>query len=278
MQKINRDGSKIAMWQEVFNLSHAGAIQAGDAAYAEIISIVMPEAADAGCQRLITQSGAAASAMCRKKTWDLTADAFDQLLRYLHPDQASAGRCYENIRQKLIKYFECRQCLWPEDLADQTIDRVARKIIEGTELWASNPVSYFYGVARNVLREYWNAPERGAVSTDDIPESIHPCVDLRKLKEIEAQEQLNVLQVTVLKQCLENIKSESRDLIIEYYQGEKGSRKRRRKMLADQLGIPANALRIRIHRIKGRLAQMVEECLRLLQESEGPPVNPPVRH
>jgi hypothetical protein len=50
-------------------------------------------------------------------------------------------------------------------------------------------------------------------------------------------------------------------LLIEYYKGEKGDRIRHRKLLARQLGIPPNALRIRVHRIREKLERCVNESV-----------------
>ena len=90
----------------------------------------------------------------RKKDWVLTKEALDKLLACLDQNREQAASRYEIIRRKLMKYFECRGCCSPEDLADETINRVARRIYEGKEIWTSEPANYFYGVARNVLKEY----------------------------------------------------------------------------------------------------------------------------
>jgi DNA-directed RNA polymerase specialized sigma24 family protein len=252
-------------WQEFVNPSQP--IEHCDPC-TETASTTRQELADEDCQPRLTRSGHTLGTGHRKEVAGLNADAFDQLLKYLHPDRTEAGDRYESIRERLIKYFECRECLYGEDLADETIDRVARKIAEGTEVWASNPISYFYGVARNVSREHWNSPERRALSTDCLSESMQACSDLKRIKEIEAQDQLTPLRVTALKECLDRLKAESREVIIEYYNGEKTDRKRQRRVLANELGIPPNALRIRIHRIRRNLVGMVDDRLRELQQDQ----------
>ena len=59
---------------------------------------------------------------------DLSQEAFDRLLAWLNPNRALAGEKYEEIRRRLIKIFTCRGCTCPEVLADETINRVARKV------------------------------------------------------------------------------------------------------------------------------------------------------
>jgi hypothetical protein len=60
---------------------------------------------------------------------------------------------------------------------------------------------------------------------------------------------------------LELLTPEDREMIITYYRGERATKIRNRKQLADRTGLGENALRIRTHRIRVRLAQCVEGCL-----------------
>ena len=100
----------------------------------------------------------------RKKEWVLTREAFDKLLTCLDPDRERAGIRYEIVRLKLVKFFEWRGCESPEDQADETINRVARRIDEGEVI--NNLESYFLGVARLLLleSEKRRAKERAAVA------------------------------------------------------------------------------------------------------------------
>ncbi len=65
-----------------------------------------------------------------KKEWALTPEAFDTLLACLDRDRDRAAEKYEEIRNALITFFEHRGCLSPEEYADETINRVARRISE----------------------------------------------------------------------------------------------------------------------------------------------------
>src|SRR5689334_23839809 len=60
--------------------------------------------------------------------WTLEPAAFQELLDWLAPDPETAGQQYELIRQKLIALFQCRACAFPDELADETINRVVRKL------------------------------------------------------------------------------------------------------------------------------------------------------
>ena len=79
---------------------------------------------------------------------------FEKLLDWLDSDQIEAALKYEAIRTNLIRIFSSRGCLVPDELADDVFDRVAKKINEIIPSYEGEPALYFYGVARNVFREY----------------------------------------------------------------------------------------------------------------------------
>src|SRR5262245_41567772 len=57
-------------------------------------------------------------------------ETFDKLLIRLNPDRERAGEEYELLRLKLLTYFRSRAYLRAEDLADETLNRLAKKIAE----------------------------------------------------------------------------------------------------------------------------------------------------
>ncbi|HSN85583.1 MAG TPA: hypothetical protein VL025_02445, partial [Thermoanaerobaculia bacterium] len=89
----------------------------------------------------------------------LNRDSFDALLACLDSDRDRAAEKYEIIRRKLIRLFEWRGCELPEDLADVTLDRVAKRMGEGVQL-QSDPLGYIYGVAHLVYKEEWRRAAR----------------------------------------------------------------------------------------------------------------------
>lgn len=175
---------------------------------------------------------------------ELTQEAFDRLLVWLNPDREQAGRKYEEIRLRLIKIFTCRGCVTPEDLADDTINRVARKVPEIVPSYVGDPTLYFLGVAHNVCLEYFRKrPEPDPPPLPDDP---------------ERKEQLD----ECLDRCMQRLTSKNRQLILEYYREEKHSKIDHRKELAQRLGIALNALRIQACRIRASLQECVFECLK----------------
>ena len=176
--------------------------------------------------------------------WEISQDAFDKFLEWLDPDREQVGTKYETIRRKLIKIFVCRGCPLGEDLADETINRVIRKVPEIAASYTGDPAAYFCGVARNVHLEYVKKrPDPLAMPDPDPPQQ----------KELEYE---------CLEQCMGKLMPDNRELMLEYYQKEKQAKIDHRKKLAARLGIAVNALRIRAHRIRLSLQSCMENCLK----------------
>ena len=62
----------------------------------------------------------------------LRFEQFEALLQQLGPDREFAGTRYEQLRRRLISFFEYRHCRDAESLADRTLDRVARLLAKET--------------------------------------------------------------------------------------------------------------------------------------------------
>ena len=178
-----------------------------------------------------------------KKNWVLTQEAFDALLGWLDPNRAIAGQRYEDIRRRLVTIFSCRGCSEPEDLADETINRVTSKLPTVEPDFVGDPSRYFYGVANKVYFEYLRRKP-----PPEIPPA-PPC-DENVEKEFYC-----------LERCMQKLTAENRELAIEYYQDEGQAKIDRRKRLAGQLDITINALRIQAFRIRASLQQCVANCL-----------------
>src|ERR671927_1499820 len=95
-----------------------------------------------------------ASRRAPEKEWELTREAFANVLAWLDQDAGKAGEKYEEIRAALIEIFMCRGCPIAEELADDTIDRVIRKLDAIRENYIGDPALYFYGVAQMIHLEY----------------------------------------------------------------------------------------------------------------------------
>lgn len=166
-----------------------------------------------------------------------TADAFEQFLGWLGPDPETAGRKYESIRRRLIMMFRAKQCVFAEDLADATFERVARKLGDLAAGFTGDPTAYFYGVAKKIYLEY----QREIAVIRSRFEFSPPA----KTDDTDLEDRL-----TQLDEALGTIPSSDRELILRYYTGTGPTKIRHRRALAEQFGIQPNALRLRVFRIR----------------------------
>lgn len=179
------------------------------------------------------------------KEMTLTEDDFDRFLAALDPDRDRAGERYEQLRNTLVRLFASRGAASPEDLADETLNRVASGIGRIGEI--EDIRRYVYGVANNILRE--SQRRRSVQEEVQIP--------FPNIGEDEAERQLDCLDL-----CLQKLTPRSRELILNYYQAQqKSAGIEHRKMLAEKLGVGLNELRVQSHRIRASLEKCVKKCL-----------------
>jgi len=179
-----------------------------------------------------------------KKVRILEQEDFDRLLSWLDQDRARAGQVYEKIRWRLITIFSARSCPVPEELADETFDRVARRVSDIAENYIGDKALYFFGVANNVHHEYL---ERPALQPESLPPS----------NEDNDKEQTH----NYLEDCMNKLPRDAKDLIMRYYAENKQAKIDLRKQTADELGISINTLRLRALRIREKRQARIERCL-----------------
>jgi hypothetical protein len=176
----------------------------------------------------------------------LTPAAFEKLLASLHEDRQRAGERYERLRVTLMRFLEWRGCIAPDAAADETFDRVARRLDEGIPV--RNVPAYMLRVAAFVLSEERHRPRHVPLEAAHVP------IDaLEDPRQREAQDMVDLLDAELLdyqRRCLSLLPAADRTFIVEYHRGRGAERIRRRRALAEQLGIRMNAERIRAHRIR----------------------------
>jgi DNA-directed RNA polymerase specialized sigma24 family protein len=186
----------------------------------------------------------------------LTQEEFAKFLAVLDCDRNRAAEKYEVLRRKLVKLFERQQCIHTEELADETIDRLAKKL--GSD--EIRDVSLFaYGIARNICLEVRRKTHR-FVSIHDYNREGLPSGDTDPEESIIA-ELGNARGLECLTKCLRSLPLDCHELIIQYYQGEKQARIRQRKDLASKLGISIEALRSEANGVRDKLRSCVNRCL-----------------
>ena len=185
-----------------------------------------------------------------RQKWALTQEAFDKLLIALGGgDRESGSEKYLEIRSNLTRFFEWRGCSFPEDHADETINRIAKKVAEGEAIL--NPSGYAMGVARLLLLEILKSRQREQSALTEMGQSSEPIVESD-----DGEDSLDCLRA-----CLQNLSADNRELILQYYQGEKSEKIQNRKNLIDRLGVSVNTLRMRALRLRDRLQGCVEQCM-----------------
>jgi len=181
-----------------------------------------------------------------KREWAPSPAAFRQFLTWLDGGIDSTGERYLEMRRRLEDYFSRKRCQSPDNLADEVLNRVARRLEEEGAI-PDPPARYCYIVARFVFLESLRSAERHRTELprdysrpDDAPDDRLEC----------------------LEKCLSGLPANDRDLILHYYPDDKRARGEGRRELAARLSMTANAIAIRACRIRGRLEQCVGECIR----------------
>ena len=192
----------------------------------------------------------------RGLTWTLTPEAFDSLLYSLDADRERAGRVYENLRSKLLEFFEARGSCTPEDHTDETFDRVMRRLAEGEKI--QNPASYCYGVAKFVWME---ASRNRAKDPVELDENKLPAWSGTQAPEVENARDRVERELDCLEACLSKLADETRTFVYDYYREENGVKIEQRKLLAARLNTTLNALRLRASRLRRELARCTDACV-----------------
>jgi DNA-directed RNA polymerase specialized sigma24 family protein len=180
----------------------------------------------------------------------LTQEAFARLLDRLDPDRLRAGERYEQLRRVLIRFFEWRGAPYPEEHADETFDRVSRKLEMDVSI--ANIGGYCYEVARLVCLEALK--RRGQSISLDSPGVPPPVAEQGLLSAMREA------RFACLEQCLAELPAESRDLILEYYRDTRRARIDRRRALAERFGLQRETLANRAQRLRNRLERCVAAC------------------
>ena len=179
----------------------------------------------------------------------LEHEGFDRLLMWLDSDRERAGARYENLHRRLVLFFEARKCgAGAEDLADRTLDTIARKLREGTPI-SCKPESYCYGVANKLRLELTRLPVMTPLMGNRayVPEPVE-----------EDQDRLE----SCMEKCLEFLTVQERELITRFYDGKGRNRIEARKQMAAEAGISRNSLGLRAFKIRRYLEQCMQEYIR----------------
>jgi DNA-directed RNA polymerase specialized sigma24 family protein len=166
-----------------------------------------------------------------RRRWELDREAWEALLAALAPDRDLAGQKYEDLRSRLINLFAWEQCDVPDYLADEVLNRLARKVLEGAVI--PHLDRYAFGIARMVIQED-NRIQRNRDTA------------ARELQAGARQTTQNWATLDAMQGCVDELPADRRELIERYYVEHRAA-------LARSLGISVNALRNRAMRIREEL-------------------------
>jgi DNA-directed RNA polymerase specialized sigma24 family protein len=194
-----------------------------------------------------------------KKGWVPTRSALQHVLSWLDEGVDSGGEVYLEMRRRLVSYFERKRCLTPDELADETLNRVARRLEEEGAI-TDAPARYCYIVARYVFLEYLRRPEHNQASLSGDRGSRYQAPELSSPFDLQDGMEARERLLDCLDRCLGQLEADDRRLILEYYRGEQRVKIEHRRELAVRLGVTANALSIRACRIRDKLEACVTAC------------------
>ncbi len=169
-----------------------------------------------------------------RKRWELDREAWEALLLAFAPDRELAGRKYEDLRRRLINLFTWEQCDGADNLADEVLNRLARKVMEGAEI--PHLDRFAFGIARIVIQEHKRAQKNQEKAVRELQGTVQPGHDWTTMDSMQ--------------RCLQRLPSDRRELIERYYTEDRAT-------LARRLGISVNALRNRAMRIRDELFRCI---------------------
>jgi DNA-directed RNA polymerase specialized sigma24 family protein len=164
----------------------------------------------------------------------LTAAGFGVLLQALGGQSEPAGVRYERLRTNLIFFFSRKLLSFPEDLADEVLDRLAKRLCDGVAMVSIE--AFALGIARYVAQEHTGSKDRMVTADpsfwNNIPAHSTTSSDEEEMRQLEA--------------CLNRLPAGEAVLLRRYYLSSAGSQIKARAALASELGISATALRQRV--------------------------------
>lgn len=195
-----------------------------------------------------------------KKNWTITSEAFSGLLKWLDAGENSEGQKYLEMRQRMVAYFDRKSCTTPDELADETLNRVARRL-EEENIESETPSKYCYIVARFVFLESLRTMDKASVPLDDFLQKPQRNQIAATSESEDEEKEIKEKMLDCLEHCTGKLEVVNREIIISYYFGSERVKIENRRSLAQKLGISSNALSIRACRIRDKLESCVGSCI-----------------
>ncbi len=167
------------------------------------------------------------------------------MLAWFDPDRAVAAKTYDTIRTGLLRIFVSNRCKDPGELADETFERLAKRLEGISSTYEGDPAKYCYGIARNLIHEDRKRRE--------IPDGIfsEPPIDLISQDDV----------YECLLECLEFLTFDKQKLILDYHLYQGKARIDHHRQMATELSISEDDLRTRAHHIRVNLEKCILLCM-----------------
>jgi len=152
----------------------------------------------------------------------------------------------------LIRIFVSKGLSDAEDLADETINRVTKKLLEIRDTYVGEPARYFHGVARFIILE---VNRRKEIAVEEVPV-------------VSTEDEVHSDEYDCLVKCLRFMSADKREMILDFYTYDGRDKIEQHKRMANELGITDGALRGRAHHVRGSLEKCIQQCIERMKANE----------
>ena len=199
----------------------------------------------------------------------MESNSLSSLLALLHHDPVEAATAYRRLQQRLVRFFNLTAASDPQQLADETIKRLAQRAAEDAAAVpvanANDPASaeggspmirsataLVSGVAREVLQGDLSRSQSNDQAVVDWFAQTSKAFDPNRER-----------RQAILRSCLSRLSPERRRLIENYYGWSSSNKAERHLQLARSLDLNLDALHAKVLRSRAQL----ESCVRRKQEN-----------
>ena len=182
----------------------------------------------------------------------LTPAAFSRLLEWLDDGVGSEGERYLEMRRRLVSYFDRRNRPSADDLASETLSRIGRTLEKDGAIPITPPARYCYLVAKCVLLENVRC-ESLQVAFGELRIAVANAGDGVAPHELGEGLTIEGQRLERIGRCLQELKPEQRQFVVDYYRGSGRQTIERRRDMATGLGLTLDALGIRASCIRRSL-------------------------
>lgn len=177
----------------------------------------------------------------------MQSDHFDALLRALAPSTEAAGLVYRQLHQRLIRFFRLNNASDPEALADETLDRLGRRISTRQPEDIGSPQAFALGIARHLLQEDLRRQRRESEAASEW--ATHTLANDGHHEDL----------LQALDRCMALMREDQRQLLQSYYQWTGRQKIEHHRQIAEKLGLTMNAMRNRLMRARAELDKCIHK-------------------